>query len=104
MHISRDVVQDLLRQSELSAVLHDHLSVVFLVESVVDGRRPPRVIIGDKHLVEDHFVVELDGKHILVPVDVEGQASFPSRSDMVHAEGYLWSVATLLACRIQGAQ
>jgi hypothetical protein len=32
---------------------------------VIDCRRPPRVIIGDKHLVKDHFVVELDGKHIL---------------------------------------
>ena len=39
-HISRDVIKDFLRQTELSAVLHDHLSVVFLVESVVDGRRP----------------------------------------------------------------
>ena len=104
MHISRDVVQDLLRQSELPAVLHDHLPVVLLMEAVIDCRRPPRVIIGDKHLVKNHVVVELDGKHILVPVDVEGQASFPSRSDMVHAEGYLWSIATLLACRIQGAQ
>ena len=78
MHISCDIVQDLLRQSEFPAVLHDHLPTVLLMEAVIDCHRPPRVIIGDKHLVKNHVVVELDGKHILVPVDVEGQASFPS--------------------------
>lgn len=73
LHIRRDVVQDFLRQPKLPAVLHDHLAVVLLVRAVIDFRRPLRAI-GDKHLVENHVIVKLDGKHILVPIDVEGQA------------------------------
>lgn len=75
-HVSRDVFQNLLRQSKFPAVLHYHFILavlVFLAEAVIDLSRPLRVI-GDKHLIENHVIIKLDGKHILVPVDVEGQA------------------------------